>query len=361
MGKLRRHAVTSGELHIVVPGPLDQVTGGYVYDAHMVEGLRERGWGVRVHNLPGRFPDADEVARKAMADALASIPEGARVVIDGLAMGGMPVPIEAHAPRLRIVSLVHHPLSKETGLPADEAVRLFDTERRALAACAGIIVSSAYTARGLVEFGVPEDRVRVVVPGTDRPSPASGPGPGEPPMLLCVASVTPRKGHEVLVDALARARDLEWTCVCAGGLDRDPDQADRVLRAVAKAGLDGRVTFVGERRGEELDELYRSASAFVLASYYEGYGMALADALAHGLPVVSTTGGAIPFTVPAEAGILAEPGNPVAFAAALRALLTPGSTVGADLALAARRHALRLPSWSDSVGAFAAAVQDLTG
>ena len=149
-------------------------------------------------------------------------------------------------------------------------------------------------------------------------------------MLLCVASVTPRKGHDVLVRALARIRDLEWTCVCVGGLDRDPSHTDSVLRAVADAGLEDRIQFVGERHGEDLDDLYRTASAFVLASYYEGYGMALADALAYGLPVVSTTGGAIPFTVPSEAGLLVEPGDSVAFADALRTLLEPPATVRAD-------------------------------
>lgn len=352
--------MTPAELHFLVPGPLDQLTGGYVYDAHMVEGLRALEWDVRVHNLAGRFPTADAVARDAMASALAAVPDGGRIVVDGLAMGGLPEPIESHGNRLRIVSLLHHPLSKETGISHEDAARLFETERRALTPCAGVIVSSGYTAHGLADFGVPADRIRVVLPGTEPAPAATGPGPGRPPMLLCVASVTPRKAHEVLVDALARVRDLPWTCVCAGGLEWDPDQTDRVLHAVAESGLDHRIDFVGERKGNELEALYRSASTFVLPSWYEGYGMALAEALAHGLPVVSTTGGAIPYTVPAEAGLLVEPGDAGAFADALRALLTPGSDVRAGLAAAARRHAEALPTWSESAAAFASAVEELT-
>jgi len=352
--------VSDTELHFVVPGPLDQLTGGYVYDAHMVEGLRELGWRVHVDSLEGRFPDADDVARASMTALLASLPDGARVVIDGLAMGGLPEPVEANAGRLRIVSLVHHPLSLETGISGDDAARLFAAERRALAPCAGVIVSSAYTARGLGDFGVAAGRVRAVVPGTEPVRPAQGPAQGSPPMLLCVASVTPRKGHGVLVEALAQVRDLEWTCVCVGGLDRDQAHADSVLRAVAEAALEGRIDFVGERKGSELDDLYRGASVFVLASYYEGYGMALADALAYGLPVVSTTGGAIPFTVPAEAGLLVEPGDASALAAALRTLLEPGATARAELSAAARRYAEGLPTWRDSARAFATAVEELT-
>jgi len=352
--------VTPAQLHVVVAGPLEQRTGGYLYDAHIVAGLRELGWRVHVHNLAGHFPDPDAVAREALRAMLASLPDGARVVIDGLAMGGSPAPIEAHADRLRILSLVHHPLAEETGLSDADRRRFSESECRALAPCVGVLVSSAFTARGLEAYGVQAARIRVVVPGTEPARPAAGPGPAAPPLLLCVASVTPRKGHDVLVASLERVRDLSWTCVCAGGLDRDPDHADSVLRRVAAAGLADRIDFVGERAGGDLDELYHRASVFVLASHYEGYGMALAEALAHGLPVVSTTGGAIPFTVPADAGILVEPGDVAAFADALRRLLGPNARVRTDLAAAARRHAGELPSWRAAAETFALAIDELT-
>ena len=348
------------ELHFVVPGPLDQLTGGYVYDARMVAGLRKLRWQVHVHSLRGRFPDPDALARDDLASALASLPDGARVVIDGLAMGGLPAPIEAQGDRLRILSLVHHPLAEETGLSAADKRRFSDTERRALEPCAGALVSSAFTARHLKAYDVPADRIRVIVPGTERARSAVGPLQGRPPLLLCVASVTPRKGHDVLVAALARVRDLDWTCVCAGSVDRDRAFSDSVLRDVADAGLSDRIAFVGEKEGDLLEELYHRTSVFALASHYEGYGMALAEAIAHGLPVVSTTGGAIPFTVPADCGILVEPGDAAAFADALRTVLTPGTKTREDLAAAARRRAEALPTWRQAVEAFAVAVIELT-
>jgi glycosyltransferase involved in cell wall biosynthesis len=351
--------VTPDELHLLVPGALDQLTGGYVYDAHMVAGLRELGWRVEVHNLAGRFPGPDAAATAAMNATLESLPDGSRVLIDGLAMGGLPAPIEAHGARLRILSLVHHPLAEETGLSEAERHSFMDRERRALRHCVGVLVSSDYTAQGLEGYDVPASRIRAVLPGTEPASPAEGPGPGEPPVLLCVASVTPRKGHDVLVSALARVSDLPWTCTCVGGLDRDPAHADSVLRQVAEAGLGHRIDFIGERHADQLRDLYRGASIFVLASHYEGYGMALAEALAHGLPVVSTTGGAIPYTVPEDVGILVGPGDVSAFASALRHVLTPSTTARADLAAAARRHASGLPNWRDAALAFAAAIQEL--
>jgi glycosyltransferase involved in cell wall biosynthesis len=357
--------VTAPDLHFVVPGPLDQLTGGYVYDARIVAGLTHLGWRVRVYNLPGRFPDADRTAHEALANTLAAMPRGDRVVIDGLAMGGLPAPVEEHGDRLRVVSLVHHPLAEETGLASAEVERLRESERRALAPCRGVLVSSAFTARALDAYDVPAHRIRVVVPGIEPAPPAAGPAAGEPPRLLCVASVTPRKGHDVLVAALTRLRDLDWTCVCVGGLDRDPAHAGAVAGQVAAAGLADRIHFVGEREGEQLERLYHGASIFVLASHYEGYGMVLAEALARGLPVVSTTGGAIPFTVPADAGLLVPPGDASAFAEALRGLLRPDPAAGPrpglpDLARAARRHARALPTWRSAAESFASAVDELT-
>lgn len=352
--------MTPGELHLVVPGPLDQLTGGYVYDGHMAAGLRESGWTVTVHELPGRFPDADEVAAASLGGTLASLDDGARVVVDGLAMGGLPETIEAHGGRLRIVSMLHHPLAEETGLSAADAERFGESERRALAPCAGVIVSSEFTARVLDGYGVPREHIRVVVPGIEATEPAEGPDAAEAPLLLCVASVTPRKGHDVLVDALTRVRDLRWRCVCAGSTERDPAFAGPLMARVAEAGLADKLDFVGERHGDALTALYRGASVFVLASHYEGYGMALADALAHGLPVVSTTGGAIPFTVPPDAGLLVEPGDAPAFADALRTVLAPDGAVRAELGAAARSHAETLPSWREAAATFARAIEELT-
>ena len=347
------------DLHVLVPGPLEQRTGGYIYDARIVAELRGLGWGVVVHNLVGTFPDADAQARTSMTSTLAAIPDGARVVIDGLAMGGLPEPVRAARDRLRILSLVHHPLADETGLDSRRRARFVALERDALAACAGVLVTSEFSSARLGAFGVAPARVRAVRPGTDPARPAMGPGHGAPPALLCVASVTPRKGQDVLVRALARLRALTWTCVCAGSLDRAPEYAAGVQALTHETGLADRVRFTGECAPDGLDDLYHHASLCVLPSYYEGYGMALADALARGLPLVSTTAGAIPHTVPADVGLLVPPGDVASLAGALRGLLAD-EVARAARGVAARRHATGLPGWTQAAKMFAAAVLELT-
>ena len=350
------------EVHLVVPGPLDQRTGGYLYDARMKRGLERLGWKVVVHNLEGAFPRGDPPAHASLSRALGAVPDGARVLLDGLAVGALPGPVREQKERLRLVALVHHPLADERGLTAAERTRLGGLEREALSACAGVIVTSASTAARLETYGVPGSRVRTASPGTDPARPAGGPEPGEPPCLLCVGSVIPRKGQKLLVSALARLRPLRWSCLCAGSLARSPSYVKQVLALVEEEGLVGRVEFLGECRGEDLDELYHRASLFVLPSHYEGYGMALAEALVRGLPVVSTTGGAIPETVPEAAGVLVPPGDDVALAGALQGLLSEpgGAARRAELSRAARRHGLELPGWDQAARACARAIMELS-
>jgi len=350
--------VNHPELHVVVPGPLDQCTGGYIYDARMVDGLRRMGWRVIVHELDGSFPEPDDRARASLTRALADLPDNTRVVVDGLAMGGLPEPLHAHGRRLRIVGLVHHPLADETGLDARRRLRLAASERDALSVCRGVLVTSATTAARLTAYGVPAARVCVVPPGISPARQADGPGPGVPPQILCVGTVIPRKAQDVLVCALGRLREMSWSCVCAGSVTRHLAYANAVKAKVIDSGLAERVRFVGECAPDVLDEFYHSSSLFVLPSHHEGYGMALSEALARGLPVVSTTAGAIPDTVPRDTGILVPPGDDEALATALDDLLSDAS-LRRRFATAARQYVSTLSDWDQAAASFAAALAAL--
>jgi glycosyltransferase involved in cell wall biosynthesis len=328
----------------------------------MVDGLRRLGWDVTVHSLAGQFPIADPAARADLAGALRGLPDGTRVVIDGLVMGGLPDVVRDHAARLELIALVHLLLADDPALPPSQREWLGMLEREALPSAVSIVATSPFTAARVAESGIDPALIATVPPGTDPASPATGPGPGAP-QLLCVASVTPGKGQDVLVRSLARIADLPWTCVVAGSLTRSPAYAHRVQASVRESGLSTRVSFTGECDQDAIETLYARSSIFVLPSFYEGYGMALTEAMARGLPVVSTTAGAIPDTVPGDAGILVPPGDQDALAGALRTLLADGpdeshgaATRRARLGAAARRHASRLAGWEEVVEAFAEAV-----
>ncbi len=345
-----------GVFHLVVPGSLKQCTGGYIYDRRIRDTLRERGWMIEVHELPGRFPGPDPEAEAAFDSTLRELPDHARVVVDGLALGGLPAPAIAQKRRLALIALVHHPLSEETALDPYRRRELRQLEQRALTACRRVIVTSPFTGCLLRDWLPQSIPIDVVIPGNRGITSRAMRAHGAPLLLLCVGTLTPRKGQDLLIEALDRLRALDWECVVAGSTQRDPDFAARVQKMIAQRGLADRVRVLGECSSEDLEMLYRSGSLFVLPSWYEGYGMAFTEAMAFGLPILSTTGGAIAETVPAHAGLLVPPGDIDALTLALARLIKQPK-LREKLAQGALAHARTLPDWHQAATRFAASVE----
>lgn len=355
----------SQTLHLIVPGDPGQRTGGYLFDARIVEELRGLGWTVTVTGLSGRFPLADTAARAGMAESLAALPEQSRVMIDGLALGAVPEAVATQADRLKLVGLVHHPLADETGLDDAQRERLLSSERQALALCDAIVVTSAFTARRLQGLGLTQKQAIVIEPGVERaqlaPAALARRQTGREPeaeTLLCVASLTPRKGQDLLVAALDSLRHLPWRCRLSGSDARAPDFAAAVREQIARLGLDGRVEVSGERDVAELEADYRWASVCVLPSHYEGYGMVVTEALARGLPVIATSGGALADTVPEDTGLRVPPGDADALARALARWLGDESLRRRCTEAAIERRD-QLPGWADSAGRLAQALESI--
>jgi glycosyltransferase involved in cell wall biosynthesis len=344
---------------LVVPGDLETRTGGYGYDREIVAGLRRLGWIVTICELGGGFPFPSPEERAAAGRALGALPAAGLVVVDGLALGALPDEAAAAARRLRLIGLVHHPLADETGLADATRAALEDSERRALRAVARVVVTSAATAAGLDRYGVPAPKIAVIEPGTD-PAPLSRGSRGAIVELLCVATLVPRKGHDVLLRALATMPEAAWHLSCVGGLDRDAVWTARLREQVQGAALEPRVAFAGEMGREALDVCYDAADVFVLPTWYEGYGMAVAEALARGLPVVSTATGGIGGLVGADAGLLVPPGDASALARALSAIVSDPA-LRVRLAAGARRVRDRLPSWDDGARRLAQVLEDIDG
>jgi glycosyltransferase involved in cell wall biosynthesis len=335
-----------------VPGSLDQPTGGYAYDRRVIAGLRQRGCEVEVIDLGDGFPRPTEELCRAAAMQLKSVPQGRPIVIDGLALGVLPQAAQALSASNSVVALVHHPLALEAGLSKDTAAALRASERTALAAARHVITTSKATARLLVvDYAVAASAITVAVPGTEMVA-LSGPRQAKGPLnLLAVGAVVQRKGYDVLIEALARLTDLDWQLEIVGDCTRDRDVAGALATRLVVLRLTPRVRLAGAVAADELDRRYRAADLFVLASRYEGYGMAFADAISHGLPVVGTKAGAIPETVPEGAGVLVPPDDVVALAAALRSMISDRERRSV-CAAAARRAAAQLPRWDATVQAF---------
>ncbi|SIT07691.1 Glycosyltransferase involved in cell wall bisynthesis [Roseivivax lentus] len=330
-----------------VPGDLSSPTGGYHYDRSLLEALRAGGRDVTHVALPEGFPFPGPADMAEALCRLSEVPSERVVIVDGLAFGALETAAldRVAAP---IIALVHHPLAHESGLPEAEARRLQALERENLTRAAHVLVPSAHIGEVLVsDYAVNSDRISVIRPGRpelppDRPD---APPPG-PPLILSVGLLHPRKGHDVLIAALAQIADMPWRAVIVGS-PWEPGHDAALTRQIAEAGLVDRLRLAGRVGQAELNALYAQAHLFALATRYEGYGIVFDEALLRGLPIVSTTAGAVPGTVPEAAGTLVAPDDPAAFAEALRALLQDPQAHAAK-SRAARLAAQDLPTWADA-------------
>jgi glycosyltransferase involved in cell wall biosynthesis len=340
-----------------VPGDLATPAGGYRYDGRIIQELGRLGWLVDVLDVGGGFPFPSAEQRANALLMLSAVPVGCPIVLDGLAFGTLPEAGTLQS-RTPLIALVHQPLALEAGLDTTQADAFRESERAALAAAARVVVTSESTARTVIaDYDVPSERVSVVRPGNDPVPPALGSNDGVV-RLLSIGSVVPGKGHDVLVAAAATIVDLPWRLTIAGDRTRNPAAAARLDSDIAAYGLGDRVAVIGAVPPERVVELYLGSDLFVLASRFEGYGMALAEAIAHGLPVVSTLAGAIPDTVPAGAGLLVPPDDVAALARALRRLIGD-SGERQRLAMNARAAAAQLPTWQDSARLFVDAIESI--
>lgn len=329
----------TGVVHFVVPEGIDdprRASGGNVFDRRVRDGLRAIGWDVRMTPV-----DSD-----AAADAhgvLSRLPPGSKVLIDGLIAGRSAGAVEAGAGRLRIVALTHMVSAAFSG--ADP--RVVEGEHRALRSARRVIATSEWTRSELSRRNVvPPDRVDVARPGSDDAREATGTPGGS--AFLCVGTVAPHKGQDILIEALAAlSTDETWTCTIAGSLDTCPDYADRVAARADAAGIGDRVTMTGVLNQDELDRAYQRADLLVAPSRTESYGMAIADALRRGIPVMVSRTGGIPQTVASRAAILVTPDQPRALTDALRKWMGDADLREA-LTGEARRGRASLPRWSDT-------------
>jgi glycosyltransferase involved in cell wall biosynthesis len=332
------------QVSLIVPGPLATVSGGHTYDRRMADGLRASGHDVSVVELNGRLPDPDQAAIYAARTTWAALPPDSVKLIDGLAL-----PAFDGLPLHQVTALVHHPASLEIGMPPETLDRLHATDEAMFRDLPRLVVTSDQTAELLVRnFGAPAERISIIIPGIDDlPRCAGAVGPTR--RILSVGTLIPRKGHDVLLHALSRLFDLDWTLTIAGPSDRDPMHA-ATLRALAEElKIAHRVRFV-----EAVTEaLWADSDLFALASYFEGYGVAIAEAMRRGLAVAVTNVGAVPTMVGPEAGVVCAPGDVEQISKAIRRLIFDRVLLH-DMAEIAWQAGQLLPSWHEQAERLAA-------
>lgn len=336
-----------------IPGDITTLTGGYIYERRLLHGLRDVGHDVQHIELAASFPEPSHQDMVDALDVFSTLDTERALILDGLVFGSIEGLSAVAAP---IVAMIHHPLALETGLTPERKAHLFETEHRNLRQAHHVIVPSRHTALILeTEYDVAPNRITLALPGTDRHHRQSA--PVHPPLILSVGLQHPRKGHDVLLCALAQIVELPWRAVIVGRA-HDPSHAAELARMVTDLGLASRVELAGAVPRHTLERLYAQATLFALATRYEGYGIVFDEALSWGLPIVSCRSGAVPDTVPAAAGLLTPPEDPDAFAKALQNLLVDSDLRG-SLANASARAGANLPTWEDTARVASGVLNDL--
>ncbi len=343
-------------LAFCIPGDLSLPTGGNRYDREVLARLPAQGVDAAQVRLEDGFPHPSAKVLGHTARTLAAIDPRTVLLVDGLALGAMPPAAVAALPH-RIAALVHHPLGLENGLPPVRAEALLANEKAVLAHVRHTIVTSPATKRILLaDFGLADRQVTVAEPGTARHPRATG--TGQPFQVLAVGAVSERKAYGDLIRALADITDIPWRLTIAGSLTHAPEAAKALRQVIDRCGVAERVTLAGALDDAHLAACFARADAFAMSSLFEGYGMALTEALARGLPVVTSSGGAAAETVPDMAALKVPPGDSAALSAALWRVMTDRS-LRRRMSDAAWAAAALLPSWDDTAREIADVVKTL--
>lgn len=269
-------------LRLLVPANIRHNSGGNVYNARLVQGLRALGVEVEVTAVDGSWPEATAEERRRLRGLLgaggpqAEITAGTVTLVDGLIACGAPDELEhAAAERQQTWVLLHMP-----------SISRPENEARSLRAATGVICTSTSAAKGIASLhGLTASRV--ALPGTDPAPVARG---SDPPHIIAVAALLPNKDQLLTVEALARLKEFAWTASLVGSDHVDPEYAEQVRAAVSAHGLESRIRLTGQLTGEALDEEWSRSDLSLLVSRAEAFGLVVTESLAHGIPVIVRDG-----------------------------------------------------------------------
>jgi glycosyltransferase involved in cell wall biosynthesis len=338
----------------VTVGDAKRLTGGYLYNARVLDALREMGVWVEEFVPCGASLEEQE----ASASRLGTTLEPRRfdvIVVDALARIVCSPHLDSWRKERPVVAMVHE-------LPSIAGEDAFSREHEEPLLRSDRLISVSDHGRSVLEErGVADAKIRVVPPGSDRLpkyDESARSAPDGTVRALCVAQWIPRKGILELVRAWALHERPGASLELVGETDADPVYAASVRGAIADAP-DASIAVKGPVDDTALSAAYAAADLFVLPSRYEGYGIVYAEALARGLPVIACDVGPVPELVGDEAALLVPPGNVEALSGALD-LLLGDSALRHRMSAAARRRAGELPRWEDTADGFLRVLREAT-
>jgi len=296
------------KIGLLVYEPLKDQSGGYLYDRKVIDYLRTQGHETLVYTFPFE-------AGKVIEDRVDLLLEDELCYKDLLAFN---LHLKKKTP-IPVIAIVHHLKCLES-IPHPEDER--EKEKNFLQSCNAAIVNSTATFEEIRKLGINLPAL-IAKPGCDHfrlPSGFERKIPQNHFKLLSIGNLIHRKGFHLILEALEGLPEFSWELYIAGDETWDANYAGLLKR---KAGrFKNKVKFLGKISGEYLSQFYLHSDIFVLPSYFEGFGMVIAEAIFHRLPVIASRVGGIPEIVQdRNEGILIPPGDKFALEQALRFFL----------------------------------------
>lgn len=340
-------------VYFINTGDIHSLTGGYLYNMHIINGLKNKGYTV---NLLGIHPEGRDwnSLETSCRSLLKNIPYGSRVIVDSLVIAPMHRVIQEFGKSLKFLGLMHLPLSYDIFSGVHRIPE--DNELQAMHHMHRVVVTGQFTFHLLCDSGLNPAKIRIAGPGTEN-FPRKGQYKPVPSQLLCIANYSAVKAQDVLIRALYRLKDRTWTLHLHGNMESDKDYAESIGSLIRKLKLEHRIIMHGIVERHNLSGVFLDADLFVLPSLFESYGMALAESLAHGIPVLTTRAGNIPYTVPAAMGLFTEPANEQQLADAILSLLDDPVKYS-SLCSAASTYYLQARSWDQAITDFEMILQE---
>ncbi len=339
---------------LVIYGSLNTLSGGYLYDRMLVEYLRSRGDTVEAISLPWR-----NYAAHLTDNLTFRLPPDLDILIqDELNHPSLLGANRRKPPSAReypVISLVHHlRCAEQRPTWQNFFYRLIET--RYLRSVDGFIFNSQ-TTRGVVQQLIGDGKPAVIAyPPTDR----FGAGLTEqevieraqngPLRILFLGNVIPRKGLQVLLEALSLLPPSCCTLEIVGSLTTDPAYARAMQQKTVALGLSSMVRFHAALDQSPLVEKLTTAHVLAVPSSYEGFGIVYLEGMAFGLPAIGTTAGAAgEIIADGETGFLIPPNDAETLAARLKALAADRALL-TRLSRNALEHYRQQPKWEQTAG-----------
>jgi glycosyltransferase involved in cell wall biosynthesis len=303
-----------------------------------------------MHSLPEDFPFSSEKSLSQCKQTVETIPPGEPVVIDNNIFGVIPELLQNLYKQNPVVALVHVTFTSDENLTAYQREMILDLERKAQSYASKFIASNTYASAALTREGIDKGKVITIIPGVDH-FPLKKNYPESPSALLSLADFVRHNGHVNMIKALTALKSKEWHLHCYGDLTLDTDYVEELRVLIRRCELQDRITLHPALSGKALSDAYLKADLFIHPVNFEAYSKEVIEALAHGIPVVASSGGGNSEIIPAKMGKLFKPEVVYVMQTIIDELLD-NPVLYKNLAGEASKYHQQAHSWKQSINQF---------